>query len=130
MTRPALTPFPTLLIAALALELGFATAGWAQSAADQIPQQGLQARAASATYPGVRGGASGLNQVAGKRQTKDDAASNIRPLDRVATRVENRVRNRLETRIGGLNDARATTTSAFEDADYRSRRARAKPVRR
>lgn len=121
--KRAMTPLGGALVLCLAASPVIA----GQANVTEHSRQSWQQQTPSTARPGENRGGTTYKRDIGKRQTKYDAPSTIRPLDRVASRVENRIRNRLENRIGSGNDAIQTTTSAFEDADYRSRRARATP---
>jgi hypothetical protein len=76
------------------------------------------------TNPEVPGG-----QV-GQRQTREDVAPNLQPMQRIENRVPNRIQNRIRNRIDENYDSQATTTSPFEGANGQSRSADARARRR
>lgn len=55
----------------------------------------------------------GVGEV-GQRQSLDDVAPNIAPLQRIETRINTRLQNRLRNRID--RDYNADATSSYEDA--------------
>lgn len=57
----------------------------------------------------------------GQRQTRDEAAPNIRPLGRIESRVANRVQSRIQNRIDRYYDPQANATSPFEVAGDQAR---------
>lgn len=58
----------------------------------------------------------------GRRQTRNDAAPNIDPSDRLDTRIENRVQNRIRNRIDRTYDPTANATAPFKRAEQSNRR--------
>lgn len=55
--------------------------------------------------------------IAGERQTREEAAPNIRPAARVNGRIANRVQNRLRTRIDRAYNPQANATDPFAVAE-------------
>lgn len=78
----------------------------------------LLASSAVAQRKGELGGGS-----VSQRQTRDQAASNSRPLIRLSGRIETRVHVRLKTRIDRDYNQRANALSAFKAADDQARSA-------
>lgn len=89
-----------------------------------IPQQAEPAAPEQPTIqPTVRQGqmANIGNGEIGQRQSRHQAATNIRPLDRVSNRIANRVQNRLRNRIDPSYDPQPNATSPFATADEQTR---------
>lgn len=59
----------------------------------------------------------------GQRQSRDQAAPTVDSLGRVAGRIENRIENRIRNRIDRYYNPAANSTSPFEQAEDRLRRA-------
>ena len=78
-------------------------------------EQSMSASAPTLAAPG-RTADAGTGLV-GQRQTRDEAASNIKPLNRINNRVANRVQNRIRNRIDRYYDPQANATSPFKIAD-------------
>lgn len=76
-------------------------------------------QAAPVTTPQARDDAD--TALPGKRQTRDDAAPNIAPMDRLSTRVENRIDARIQNRLAR---SQPNVTGAYEAATDQSRRRR------
>jgi hypothetical protein len=57
----------------------------------------------------------------GRRQSRDDEALHIKPMSRLATRIDNRLQTRIQTRIAG---SQPDMTAAYKAADDQSRRSR------
>ena len=59
--------------------------------------------------------------IAGQRQEKAQGIANIRPMDRINTRIANRVQSRIRNRIDRFYDPAANTTSPFKAAAEQGR---------
>ncbi len=57
----------------------------------------------------------------GLRQTREEAAPNVKPLARIQSRIASRVQSRLRTRIDRNYDPQANATSPFETASDQAR---------
>lgn len=71
---------------------------------------------------------SSVGQV-GQRQTREEVAPNIKPIERIASRIQNRVQSRIRNRIDRYYDPQANAASPFEAAGEQARKA-GKPPRR
>lgn len=65
----------------------------------------------------------------GKRQTREDAPSNIKPMGRLMSRIQSRVQSRIRNRIDDNYDPKANTTSPFKAASEQARKAGKTPPR-
>lgn len=92
---------------------------------DQIgqdePQPQPQPTATPPAQPG-RVATSSVGQV-GERQTREQAAPNTQPMDRIDSRIQNRVQSRIRNRIDRYYDPRANAASPFEVASDQARTA-------
>lgn len=66
---------------------------------------------------------------AGQRQTREEAAPNIKPMGRIDNRIANRVQSRIRNRIDRYYDPQANAASPFVIAGAQAR-ATARPRRR
>lgn len=58
---------------------------------------------------------------AGERQTREQAAPNIKPTGRISNRINNRVQSRIRNRIDRNYDPQANARSPFEVAEEEAR---------
>lgn len=66
----------------------------------------------------------------GERQTREQAAPNIEPTQRISNRIQNRVQNRIRNRIDRNYNPEANTTSPFDIAAEQANAARRRAQRR
>lgn len=79
-------------------------------------RQPMPAPAATSAAPGHTADV-GTGQI-GQRQTREEAAPNIKPMNRINGRIANRVQTRIRNRIDRYYDPRANATSPFRVTDY------------
>ena len=111
---------PEIMIVAAAMVAGTPTAAQtfpidpgARQAEARSQGEGLREAARTAD--------TGVGEI-GMRQTSEETAPNIEPLDRINNRIETRVQNRLRNRVDRTYDATANATSPFERAEETARK--------
>jgi len=79
-----------------------------------------QRQAAATRTQAGRTAQSAVGEV-GQRQTRDQAAPNLKPLARIDTRIANRVQNRIRNRIDRDYDPQGNASTPFTEAETRER---------
>lgn len=66
----------------------------------------------------------------GERQTREESAASVEPMQRISNRVENRIQNRIRNRIDRDYDPKGNATSSFDRASKRADAMFSRPQRR